>query len=351
MWLISEPKAVRLLKRIVRAACLIGVRAAVLYPAAPALAQTRSPLSLYPALFDTLVGGHYEAARDLCGQIESASPGHPASLYARIAVIYAHMVDLEDTTGRAEFIGLSDSCMLVCQQLEKSHNGSSAELAYLRGSALAARGLCFNHEGKLVPALRALIQAHGAFEDAIDADPQFYDAYLGRGAYRYAVATHASLLRWLPFIPSKESGWQDMWLAVRRSTFSRATALTSIVWHLMDEGDFATADTIIQSQLQRFPRSRNFLWPQLAYYERQSRWAQAEQTAKVLLDEYLALPENKGYDAIGLYWRLMTCADSLGRPEDAKAYARAGMNTYRTPDVARRRADRLREMQSRLSAP
>ncbi|HEY3295836.1 MAG TPA: hypothetical protein VGL38_10385 [bacterium] len=300
---------------------------------------------------DTLVGGHYQAARAICDDLERAFPAHPAGLYGRIAISYAHMVDLEDTVGRAEFMELCDSCIDACDAMRNAGNESRAVLSYLRGSALGARGLLLNHEGKTLPALKALIKAKNAFEDAIDADPQFYDAYLGRGAYRYAVATHASLLRWLPLIPKKSSGWQDLWTAARYAAFSRSTALTSIVWHTMDEGDFTTADSIIQSQLQRFPGCRNFLWPKLSFYERQERWAEAEQTANLLLDQYLALPENNGYEPIGLYWRMMTCADALGRPNDALAFARAGLDTYRTPDVAERRAGRLRDLQARLSKP
>ena len=338
-----------LLKRVGRALCLILVLTSIFAFAPRLQAQNTSPLAMYPELMDTIVSGHYEAAQEISGQIASAYPGHPAALYARIAISYARMVDFEDTSGRAAFMSLCDSCVEACHQRLDSRSDDRANLEYLRGSVFGARGLLLNHEGQVLPALKSLIKAKNSFEQAIEADPQFYDAYLGRGAYRYAVATHASLLRWLPFIPTKQSGWEDLWLAARRSSFSRATALTSIVWHAMDEGDFATADSIIQAGLERFPDSRNFLWPRLAWYERQNQWANAESTAKLLLDQYLSLPENNGYDAIGLYWRLMTCADNLGRPDDAQSYARAGLNTFRTEDVARRRGGKLRDMQARLS--
>jgi tetratricopeptide (TPR) repeat protein len=330
---------------------LIAVAAAVGMLAEWAVAQSSGPLLLYPALMDTLVGSHYEAARAICDSIDKTDPKHPAGYYARAAVCYAHMVDFEDTVGRGEFMAMTDSCMHACDAQRSTGNSDLSVIAYLKGSALAARGLLLNHEGRLLPALRALIRAKGEFDNAIEANPVFYDAYLGRGAYRYAVATHASMLKWLPFIPSRDSGWQDLWLAVARSKFSRSTAMTSIVWHEMDEGNYAAADTIIQSQLVRFPGCRNFLWPRLAFYERQERWAEAEQTAKLLLNQYLAHPDNNGYEAIGLYWRMMTCADALNRPEDAIDYARAGLATYRTPDVARRRTDKLHELQERLSNP
>jgi hypothetical protein len=336
-------------KRPVAAYCLLVAVMIVGAAGSLASAEQPDPLSYYQALMDTLVGGHNEAARAICAEIDSVFPAHPTGLYARVAVAYAHMVDLEDTVGRSEFMVLSDSCIHLCEQSLRSASGNAAELNYLRGSALAARGLLLNHEHKPLPALNCLIKSHNAFEAAIDADPRFYDAYMGRGAYRYAVATHSVLIHWLPFIPSKESGWQDLWLAAQRSRFSRSTALTSIVWHSMDQGDFATADSIIRTQLVRFPGCRNFLWPKLAYCERQNMWAQAEQTAQELLDQYLAHPDNNGYEPIGLYWRMMTCADALNRPQDAVAYARAGLAAFRTDEVAKRRADKLREMQARLS--
>jgi hypothetical protein len=45
----------------------------------------------------------------------------------------------------------------------------------------------------------------------------------------------------------------------------------------------------------------------------------------------------------------MVCADSLGRPDDAIAYARAGLAVHRSEDAARRRKDKIEEMEKRIA--
>lgn len=312
-------------------------------------ALAASPLDQYPALMDTLVGGHHAAASEICAILEQQHPEHPGTLYARAAVLYAFMLDLEDTTGRGEFMNLTERCIRASGEWLKARRGLPSEMAFLRGSARSARGLLLHHEGKLLPGLRQLMGAKGDFDEAIEADPGFYDAYLGRGAYRYAVARNAKAIGWLPFMPRAEAGWRDLWDAVHRARFSRWSALSAIVWFAIEDNNFALADSICQAGLARFPGSRSFLFPALGLAVRREQWAEAEQLAQQLLGQYLQHPANNGYEAIGLYWRLMQCADRLGRPADAEAYARAGLEAHRTADVEERRRDRLGEMEQRLA--
>jgi hypothetical protein len=298
---------------------------------------------------DTLVGGHFESANSLCDSLNYEFPGHPAATYARIACLYSHMIDREDTVGRGEFMALIDLCTTQCDQWKPTGQANRSELAFLKGSALAARGLILHHEGKTLSGLKSLISSKNQFDDAIEADPQFYDAYLGRGAYRYGLAQNASLVNWLPFIPSAKSGWRDLWLAVNQSAFSKYAALTSIVWFVLDDHNYSLADSICTVGLERFPGSRNFLWPRLSLLERQKDWANFEILARQILDQYLTLPDNNGYETTGLYWRLMRCADELNRPEDAALYAQAGIATFRTADAANRRQNKLNELKTRLA--
>ena len=316
--------------------------------AIPSLAIGSSPLDFYPPLMDTLMVGDLAAAEQICDQIDADFPGHPAVIYGRACVLYSRATDLEDTTGRARFYELCDSCAALCEQMETAQLQDPATIAFLHGSALSAKALMLHREGATLRALRLLMSARGQFQTAIDANPRFYDAYLGRGAYRYGAATNASLLSWLPWIPSAESGWKDMWLAVDSSRFSKYSALSALVWFVIKNRDYALADSICDAGLARFPECRNFLWPRLALNMKQKRWAKAKETAQDLLTQYLKHPQNNGYDVTGLYATLMTCADSLHHPDQAVAYAHAGIAAFRTPDVTSRRKEKLRLMEERI---
>jgi hypothetical protein len=325
------------------------VYVAVLLGLTTATALASGPLDRYPELMDTLLCGHYEAADSICDQMAIQHDGHPGVYYARAAVRYAHMMDYEDTLGRGKFMAYTDTCIHLCDEWRSKHPESRAELDYLRGSSLASRGLLLNNQGHLLAGLRQLISAKSAFDHVIEADPAFYDAYLGRGAYRYGVAKNSSLLRWLPFIPTAESGWNDMWLAVERSRFSRYFALSGMLWFALDEKRYSLVDSVSAMALDRFPGCRTFLWSRLEMFQDQGKWSDVMRISNELLGGYLALPDNNGYDSTDLYRLLMTAADSLGQPDEAVAYAKAGLATYRTSDATERRKDDLDQMQARLS--
>ena len=238
------------------------------------------PLDLYRALTDTLMIGDYQAAKQICDRIETENPGHPAADYGRACVVYAHVTDFEDTTGRARFFELCDSAIAVCEQLKNINVTDRATASYIKGSALATQALMLHRERGTLKALRLMMAARSEFQETIDDNPVFFDAYLGRGAYRYAVATHSTLVSWLPFIPSAESGWKDIWLAVDSSKFSRYSALSSLVWFVLEKKDYALADSICRAGLERFPGCRSFLWAKLALDQRQKQWAETEYGAQ-----------------------------------------------------------------------
>jgi tetratricopeptide (TPR) repeat protein len=312
-------------------------------------AQAAGPMEHYGALVDTLVAGSFAAADSICARVSAEHAGHPAALYVRGTVLYTRLIDSEDSSGRAEFFELADSCARLCVEWREAHREDSSLLTYIRGNALSSAGIILMRAGKPVAGLRKLLAARHEFDAAIEADPRFYDAYLGRGTYRCAVAQHASVLGVLPFMPDLESGLRDLRLAADSSRWSRWAALNALVWFTLNEREYDLADSLCDVGLARFPDSRTFLRPKLAVYVRQDHWAAAEATGLRLVKEYLADPQNNGYETTTLYWRLMVCADQLGRPEDAESYARSGLAVRRTADVEQRRKEKIEAMRERLS--
>lgn len=306
-------------------------------------------MQTFQQLQDTLIGGHYAAAESICAQIAVQAPDSPEELYARISVIYARMTDFEDSSGQGLFEQLISQCIVHCTDHIERQQTPEPLTYYLRGASLAAQGLWLNHSGAKVQGIKKLMKAKGDFDRCIRLDPTFYDAYLGRGAYRYAVASHASLLGWLPFIPSKSDGWEDMWIAVHKSNFSKWSALSSLVWFVIDDKNYDLADSICSVALERFPGSRTFLGSRLSLEKRRENWPDAYATALVLEQNFAGLDSTNGYELIGLRHTLMQLANLLGRPAEAKEWAFKGSTTPCTAEVALRRANKLADFENLLS--
>jgi tetratricopeptide (TPR) repeat protein len=337
--------------RIGRHLLLLGL-VCTLAPHSAFLSELRpnDPLQAYPMLMDTLMGGHYAAAEDLCEQIAAELGDHPAVYYAKSTTLYSKFFDLEDTTGRGRFLELVDSCLWSCRQYinNTSDTRELSILYYLRGSALSIKGLTYRQDGRTFSVIQLLMESHSAFDKAIKLNPEFFDAFLGRGAYRYGVAREASGLTWLPFMPSKQSGLDDIWLAVQKSAFSCFPALSALVWFAVEDGQLELADSICTAGLTRYPNARGFLWPRLSIQKKRGDFTGASETAECLLNQYSTLEGCNGYDATGLYATLSVCADSLGNPELAREYARRGLEIRRSPYAEDRRVGTLDGLKNRL---
>jgi len=347
---VNTPVANRFLTALSRARYLwLGVCIAALSGSTDASAL--SPyLRHFPALMDTLLGGYYGAAEQICEQIATEYPDHPAAPYARATTLYSKFFDLEDSTGQGEFFVLVDSCLSRCdRQLRLTRTDEDrAVIHFLRGSALSIKGLTYRQHGSVLTTVRLLMSSRSAFSRAIRLDPDFYDAYLGRGAYRYGVAREAPAIGWLPFMPSRKSGLRDMALAVDSSRFSSFPALTALVWFEIEDGHLARADSICRAGLARYPNSRSFLWPALALHKKRGQWDEAFAVASNLLAQYLVVPDDNGYDVTGLYATLSECADSLGKPDQALEFARAALAAARSPHAEERREKTLKQIRKRL---
>lgn len=310
-----------------------------------------SPLSHFAALFDTLLGQHYSAADSLVTDLRLQFPEHPAADYAEASVIYARMTDLEDSAGTAALEELVEVCLAKCEAwADQARDSLAAEREYLRGASYSISGLVRHRQGRVVDGVRRVMASRRHFDRAIDLDPEFYDAYVGRGVYRYAAAQNLSLFRWLPGVPTKRQGWDDLTLGLERAKFSRFAALSSMVWLVIDDENYALADSMVQAGLVRYPHSRTFLMPKLSLEKRTENWAEARATAQELLDQYTNLEYQNGYEVIGLYRTMMDCSDMLGESATALSYARAGLAAAATPYALERRKDTLGALRARLES-
>lgn len=296
------------------------------------------------------MGHYYEAAESICAELDSVWPGHPAVNYAQASVIYAQLCDFEDTSGTTTLEKEAEQCLAACETWSQSAPDSAeAEREFLMGAAYSVSGLTRHRQGKTVDGIRRLMTSRSHFDRAIEVDPEFYDAYVGRGAYRYAAAQNLGFLRWLPGVPSKKQGWADLTLGLERSKFSRFAALSSMVWLVIQDGKFELADSMVKAGLERFPNSRTFLMPKLALEKKAEQWNSARETARELLSQYLQLEDQNGYEVIGLYRTLTDCSDMLGETNAALNYARAGLAAAATPYALERRKDTLRALRTRLN--
>ncbi len=308
-----------------------------------------TPLTQYEALFDTLLGHYYADAGTMIASMQQQYGNHPGVAYAEASVFYAQITDFEDTSGTTQLELQVEECLTECEAWEeRAPDSAAAEREYLIGAAYSVSGLNRHRQGKVVDGIRRLMTSRKHFDRAIKLDPEFFDAYVGRGAYRYAAAQNLRMFRWLPGVPTKRQGWDDLSIGLEKSKFSRFAALSAMVWLVLQEENYSLADSMVKAGLARYPNSRTFWMPKLALEKKTKNWQAARETALVLLNQFQQIELNNGYEVIGLYRTLMDCSDMLGDSASALTYAHAGLATTATPYALERRKDTLEALRARV---
>lgn len=308
----------------------------------PILAQANQPSSYFSTLYDTLIGAHYDAAWQIHREMQREFPDSPTTLFARATILYTAMIDFEDTTGEADFFQCCDALEKRCQEQAKiAPENEAAWSEFLRGSALGMRAFYVGRRGQVWPALKWLTKSRSLFGRVLEENPAFYDAYLGRGAYRWGVAKHAGFLGGGPFLPSRGDALADLRLAMDSSTFSRHAAASSLAWFLIEDEKYDKAESLILHELERFPNARPFLWPLISLRYKTGHFQECIVLAEELVKQYGVSPRNNGYDVVGLCKRMADAAAHLDDDEAVVRYCRAGLAAPLRDDAFRRRKQDL----------
>jgi hypothetical protein len=307
-----------------------------------------SPFDDYPALMDTLVAGDYGSANTIAAQIQSDYPGHPVALLALCAVRAFHAADVTGSSDINSVLSLLDSTAKTAEAYKARPGEDQAELSLVRGAALFGRGVILCRLGKLFKGVPEVFRARSEIGHVIDLKPDLYDAYLGRGAFRFVKVIFLSKFDPFHLVSSPEAAKSDLMMAVEHGKFGHYLGMATLAWVSPKQHEYAFADSLCEVGLQRFPRSRTFLWPLSFSKEAQHAWGDLERICLDLVEQYQKIPEDNGLELTWLYDRLTTAADSLGRPADALNYAKTGCATKRTDRTADLRSDEVRRLTARV---
>ncbi len=97
------------------------------------------------------------------------------------------------------------------------------------------------------------------FEKCISINPDFYEALIAIGTYKYWKSKEMDFLDWLPFVEDeREEGINLLEKAVINSSYNSYLAINSLIWIYIDKGDYKKSVKLSQSVLSDYPKSRFF---------------------------------------------------------------------------------------------
>ena len=155
-------------------------------------------------------------------------------------------------------------------------------------------------QNSLLSALSNGVESLQSFKKCLEADPNFYEAYIAAGTYNYWKSAQTKSFSWLPFISDKrEKGIKLLEKAVQHSTYNYYLAAYSLIWIYIDFNQSEKAILLSLKMLEKYPESRFFKWGLARAYE-DTDLTKAIAVYKELLKSVETLKERNGYNDIVL---------------------------------------------------
>ena len=228
---------------------------------------------------------NFDSAGFFFKTVINGNPDNPAGYFFYGALLQFKMMDECHYDHEQEYLLLMDQAeKTACRILDKEQN-QWAEF-YL-GSVYTYRAVYEGYKKNYFETFRYGVKGGAILQSMIKQDSTFYDAYLGAGTYEYFWVRAA---RYLPVLKltggNLEKAIHKITIAAQLSKYSAPTALNSLVFIYSEEKQYAAADSVIGTLLNKYPGSRTFLWNKADLAFKKNDFVNALEAYNDLFDRY-----------------------------------------------------------------
>jgi len=122
--------------------------------------------------------------------------------------------------------------------------------------------------GSWFSALSTGVNSISEFEDILNSDDKFFEAYIAIGTFEYWKSRKLEFVSWLPFSSdTRKIGIEFLLTAIDSASYNSHLAVNSLIWIYIDQKKYEDAVNIAQKALKDFPDSRTYKWGMARAYE------------------------------------------------------------------------------------
>ena len=235
--------------------------------------------SLVVTGIDFILKQDYDRADSLFRAVTDRYPNQPAGYLYQAAVMQAYNIDFDVPIDQEKF----DS--LLIKGKNAAEKMSSPWSGYFIGTADGYDAYERVERGDWFGGVRKGMSSASTFEEIIEKDSTFYDAYAGIGTYYYWRSRKTEFIRWLPFVKDDRAlGIRMLITGAERSEYNRFAAMSALVSIYLDAENYKQAETWSKRGLNSYPENRVFLWGLATALDGQNRSAEAVPAYSILLE-------------------------------------------------------------------
>lgn len=130
------------------------------------------------------------------------------------------------------------------------------------------------------------------FENLLEQDGNFYEAFIAIGTFKYWKSRKTEFLDWLPgYTDERADGILLLEKAVSHRTYNTYLAINSLIWIYIDRKEYLKAEHIALNALNKYPGSRFFEWGLARAYEETDK----QKSIQVYREILNSLPDNSNH--------------------------------------------------------
>jgi tetratricopeptide (TPR) repeat protein len=203
-------------------------------------------------------------------------------------------------------------------------------------------------------ALSSGVNSISKFEQILEADENFYEAYIAIGTFEYWKSRKLEFVNWVPFAnDTKDIGIDLLIVAIDSSSYNSHLAVNSLIWIYIDQKKYADAIEVAQSALEEFPQSRTFKWGMARAYEELNPLKSIE-LYKEILNSYPELKNSNYVNEITLKHIIAQQYAKIGDTQQAIKYCDEILSIKNIPPIVQEemidRLGRVKELKIELTS-
>lgn len=298
------------------------------------------PEKVYRQVSDCILSAQYSEAEAVTDSFMTAHPGEPSGPLFKAAVLQYQSTDYENYTREEEFMGLLDRAEELANKRIKD-NKKDLWAQYYRAAANGLRGAWLSASGNLISGVMKGRSGAKGMERIIETEPDFFDAYLLTGSYRFWRNVALDRLSWLPFIDVEINGGIDtVKKAIEKGKLTGTLSNTVLLEMLLEYDPEAAADLGERLNIEH-PGCRLFAWQLGEAYKKIERYDDAVRVFTEIAESMEYDPLDDGSGRLRCFWKLAVLAKTVGKIEDCLYYCNVVIEYEQDDTVADNQKNRI----------
>ncbi|MCW8811177.1 MAG: hypothetical protein OQK64_09495, partial [Ignavibacteriaceae bacterium] len=228
-------------------------------------------LAIYPQIklkssisigLETLYNFNFKSAEKIFNGIIKNYPDNPAGYHYRSLSYLWFYLDSKQEADFDNFFAYTDTAINKAKAILDKDTTDEFTL-YILGSVYANRTFAFTRDENYFDAIFAASKFYSYFNELLDEDSLYYDAYMGKGLYNFAISQAPQTWSWAISISGmtgdKQAGLNFLEIASKRGQLSKIDAqfyLSQIYAEFLLQ--YSDANRILNDLTWRFPNNLLF---------------------------------------------------------------------------------------------